>query len=94
MASGLPFHGVERSLEIAHPFGGGQGDLRAVSRSVTSRLRWRCALPALVVSIGAAMAAGCSDNGGANLCYFDDQLVFIGANTLISRMIQSGLRLR
>ena len=38
--------------------------------------------------------AGCSDNGGANLCYFDDQLVFIGANTLISRMIQSGLRLR
>lgn len=36
----------------------------------------------------------CSDNGGANLCYFDDQLVFIGANTLINRMIQSGLRLR
>lgn len=39
-------------------------------------------------------AGGCSDNGGANLCLFDDQLVFIGANTLVNRMIQSGLRLR
>ena len=39
-------------------------------------------------------ATGCSDNGGANLCLFDDQLVFIGANTLVNRMIQSGLRLR
>ena len=39
-------------------------------------------------------SGGCSDNGGANLCYFDDQIVFIGANTLVNRMIQSGLRLR
>ena len=34
-----------------------------MSRSVRSRPRWRRALPVLVVSIGAAMAAGCSDNG-------------------------------
>ncbi len=39
-------------------------------------------------------SGGCADNGGSNLCLFDDQLVFIGANTLVSRMIQSGLRLR
>jgi len=39
-------------------------------------------------------AAGCNDNAATALCNFDDQLVYIGANTLVSRVLQSGLRLR
>ena len=39
-------------------------------------------------------ATGCADNGGGTLCEFDDQLVFIGVNTLISRLVQAGVRLR
>ena len=38
--------------------------------------------------------SGCNDNGNTNLCNFDDQLVYFGANVLISRMVQAGLRLR
>lgn len=38
--------------------------------------------------------AGCNDNSTASLCNFDDQVVFIGVNTLVSRVLQSGLRLR
>jgi prepilin-type N-terminal cleavage/methylation domain-containing protein len=38
--------------------------------------------------------AACNDNAAAALCNFDDQLVYIGANTLVSRVLQSGLRLR
>jgi prepilin-type N-terminal cleavage/methylation domain-containing protein len=37
---------------------------------------------------------GCNDNGATTLCNFDDQVVYIGANTLVSRVMQSGLRLR
>ena len=39
-------------------------------------------------------AAGCADNGGGTLCEFDDQVVFLGVNTLISRLVQAGVRLR
>ena len=39
-------------------------------------------------------SGGCADNGGTVLCTFDDQLVFIGANTLISRLAQAGVRLQ
>ena len=39
-------------------------------------------------------AAGCADNGGGTLCQFDDQVVFIGVNTLISRLAQAGVRLQ
>ena len=38
--------------------------------------------------------AGCNDNSATTLCNFDDQVVFIGASTLVSRVMQSGLRLR
>lgn len=38
--------------------------------------------------------AGCNDNSTTTLCNFDDQVVFIGASTLVSRVMQSGLRLR
>jgi prepilin-type N-terminal cleavage/methylation domain-containing protein len=39
-------------------------------------------------------SAACNDNANIALCNFDDQLVYIGANTLVSRVLQSGLRLR
>jgi prepilin-type N-terminal cleavage/methylation domain-containing protein len=38
--------------------------------------------------------AACNDNASTALCNFDDQMVYIGANTLVSRVLQSGLRLR
>lgn len=37
---------------------------------------------------------GCSDSSAGNLCNFDDQVAFVGANTLVARLMQSGLRLR
>ena len=39
-------------------------------------------------------ASGCNDNSAAGLCYYDDQMVFLGTSTLVSRIVQSGLRLR
>ena len=38
--------------------------------------------------------AACNDNASTALCNFDDQMVYIGANTLVSRVLLSGLRLR
>ena len=47
-----------------------------------------------IVRTPTEFAAGCADNGGGTLCQFDDQVVFIGVNTLISRLTQAGVRLQ
>jgi type II secretory pathway pseudopilin PulG len=37
---------------------------------------------------------GCNDNATGTLCNFDDQVTYVGANNLVARLLQSGLRLR
>lgn len=52
------------------------------------------AAPFIVRSPIDGAPAACNDNAAGVLCDFDDQVVYVGANLLVSRLLQAGLRLR
>ena len=78
----------------AAPAGGSDEALNGPALGAIPAGARTAATPFIVRPLLDAATSGCADNGGATLCFFDDQLVFIGTSTLVSRMVQSGLRLR
>jgi prepilin-type N-terminal cleavage/methylation domain-containing protein len=85
---------AQDGTNYAAPAGGSDEALNAPALGAIATGPRLAAVPFIVRTPLDGAQAGCSDSSAANLCNFDDQVAFVGANTLVSRILQSGLRLR